>query len=665
MNCKNCGKELEEEGQFCEACGAKVPGQEEIVQASDTIVEASDTKKSGINKKAMGIGIGSVLLVLLISLTLGLGYSKNLREKNNLKEIETMKNQEEQNIKNEQLLNMQAVLDLDHSTEEYIITEVQKTEYDSLLEQLKQAIDDKDTERGEAIVAQLEVSKENFVKISEDAIAEKVLKLEAINMAGAFEIEWKMVEEHAKEIDLLLGQKKYFSANEVANKWEMVSRFVKDADQAKLAISQVDVANYPKVTLYLQMQDLVTGQTIDIADLGRFSLMENQNGIYKETPILNATQLNEKEKLNINLTADMSGSMIDEFDNVKSVMKNFLDYIQFHVGDAASLVTFDNNISIDVDFTSTKNTLIDAISNMQLGNMTALYDALYVSVSKTATQEGAKCVIAFTDGHDNYSVKTADEVIQLAQAYKIPVFIIGIGQNVNTDTLSHIANSTGGFYENVSSGISMETIYNEIYHQQKELYLLEYQTDQTMEEAKERNLYITYKDESLAIRSIMSFVPKDLMKQPEDYKNLINKSAIDNKDIEAEILRIRAIWNADREAMQQKQYKVTEVGNGIKAFSKNNDIRMIEIQKNINGVSYARTYNFSSGKLIFAYIESNDAHRLYFKDDTLFRWRYTLDAKKRDQAVNYDNIGDSEEFNQWERFALEEGYQVYEEAMQQ
>ena len=123
------------------------------------------------------------------------------------------------------------------------------------------------------------------------------------------------------------------------------------------------------------------------------------------------------------------------------------------------------------------------------------------------------------------------------------------------------------------------------------------------------------------------------------------------------------IWDADRKAMSNNQYAVNNWANGKATNSHNGDIRMIEIQKNIDGISYIRRYNFSNGVLIFAHLEGADAHRLYFKNDKLFRWRYAESESKRDKAVNYDNIRDSEEYKNWENFSLEEAYRVYSEAL--
>lgn len=79
------------------------------------------------------------------------------------------------------------------------------------------------------------------------------------------------------------------------------------------------------------------------------------------------------------------------------------------------------------------------------------------------------------------------------------------------------------------------------------------------------------------------------------------------------------------------------------------------VGKGVNNNQYARYYYYENQELIFAYLEGSDAHRLYFYKGKLFRWRYTPNAADSSEAENHDKE-DSEEFREWETFALKEGY---------
>ena len=69
------------------------------------------------------------------------------------------------------------------------------------------------------------------------------------------------------------------------------------------------------------------------------------------------------------------------------------------------LTTFSTGVYIEREFCSDSNALIADIANLDTGNMTSLYDALYTAVTRVAAQNGAKCVIAFTDGNDKHYLK--------------------------------------------------------------------------------------------------------------------------------------------------------------------------------------------------------------------------------------------------------------------
>lgn len=478
MICSKCGSELEEDAMFCSKCGKKVSSNEEMTIDKKIL---KSKKKRLIWYMIMGL----ILVSTIIGIALAVNYKK---------ESQAEKKKQEAAIQN-----MQKVLDSSSiDLKEYIIEEADIDDYNGLLKELKKAIDNKDVESGDKLVTEIQVFITKINTESKNIISDKLEELNGKDTVKAYDAEKDRISQYSKKIEHLVSEGKYVSALKNANKWESICNLIESEGNYNIAISQIDTLEYPKIKLYLQISDVTDGKEVNIEEFENFLLMEKVKGKYVKKDILSALQLNEEEKLNINLVSDISGSMSEQFDDVKSVMNNFINYIQFDVGDMASLITFDNNVSIDADFTSKKSTLENAVNNMQLGNMTALYDALYVAVSKTSMQKGAKCVIAFTDGYDNDSIRNSDEVIELAQTYKIPIFIIGIGDNIDDASMSNIANMTGGFYENVDSGVSMQTIYDKIYRQQKQLYMLEYETDKSADETFARDVYISYYNDTMA-----------------------------------------------------------------------------------------------------------------------------------------------------------------------
>ena len=191
-------------------------------------------------------------------------------------------------------------------------------------------------------------------------------------------------------------------------------------------------------------------------------------------------------------------------------MNNFLDSVQFNIGDKVELTTFSTGVQQAVEFTDDKTAISQKISGLTTDNMTSLYDALFAAVNTTAVQDGAKCVVAFTDGKDNYSQCSASDVIEVAKKYKIPVFIIGIGSTINTSELQRIGTETNGFYRNINSIDNMADIYQEIYRQQKEMYMVEYNTE-GKNKSTSRQIMIEYQERKIGGKEYSYYDPDTLM----------------------------------------------------------------------------------------------------------------------------------------------------------
>lgn len=421
-------------------------------------------------------------------------------------------------------------------------------------------------------------------------------------------------------------------------------------------VEQVEVSAFPTVKLYVSGYNMLTGDMVKLA-ADRIAIKELIDGTYGDVTINKVGQLDEKEQLNTSLVADVSGSMYEQMEVVKEAMGKFVDCIQYSSGDQTSLITFDNTVNVNTGFSNSKSQMVKEINTMYAGNSTALYDALYVAVCQVAEQEGAKCVIAFTDGYDNVSVKTSDDVISVANKYGVPVYIIGIGYDVNVSELNTISDETGGFYQSIDDGKDMEDIYNKIYRENKELYLIEYTTNQTDADANQE-LYLTYTGDDCFMRSTASFQPSIMQMKDEDYSDLISNARLSDSEIEEEVVRIREVYNKITSKKSKHKYDETSLADGVTSYSENGEVRLIVVKKGSNYSDYIRYYYFEDSKLIFAYIEGSDSHRLYFKDDVLFRWRYASDAVKFSEAENHDNE-DSADFRTWETFALDEAYAYY------
>ena len=119
--------------------------------------------------------------------------------------------------------------------------------------------------------------------------------------------------------------------------------------------------------------------------------------------------------------------------------------LDYATGDKSEILSFDSYVMYMCTYTQDANLLRNGISNMTAYGDTALYDALAAAINNAANQAGARCVIGFTDGEDNASSRTADEVIYLAQRMEVPVYLIGT-YGADQYELQRICELTGGYY---------------------------------------------------------------------------------------------------------------------------------------------------------------------------------------------------------------------------
>jgi VWFA-related protein len=263
-------------------------------------------------------------------------------------------------------------------------------------------------------------------------------------------------------------------------------------DPAQLTVVSTDVSEYPTVKLYLRVSNAATGENVDGLDVHSFTLSERvQGGEYLAREVRSAAPLKDNAGLHIDLVADKSDSIsLSDMAKIQSVMSEFVNQLHYSVGDKAELLAFDSIVQQMCYYTDDVDLLTRGIYNMSTDGLTAFYDAVYSGVTNAALQGGARCVIAFTDGQDNRSRYTAREVIQYANEKQVPVYIIGVGSGVEASTLRSIAQNTGGRYWYIDDLYDLEEIFNQIYQEQKQLYVVEYDSDASLDSYLTRDLSV-------------------------------------------------------------------------------------------------------------------------------------------------------------------------------
>ena len=116
--------------------------------------------------------------------------------------------------------------------------------------------------------------------------------------------------------------------------------------------------------------------------------------------------------------------------------------------DRLAFYSYSRNLSRAALLTPDRSLVLRGVRATVAGDDAALYDALLMSLKDAAKLSGRKVVVAFSNGPDNASVVSPEDVRELAQSEGIPIYMIST-QEARLDPLStavfeRVSASTGG-----------------------------------------------------------------------------------------------------------------------------------------------------------------------------------------------------------------------------
>ncbi len=279
-------------------------------------------------------------------------------------------------------------------------------------------------------------------------------------------------------------------------------------------VKQVDNSNFPEITCYVNITDM-NGNPIENLTKSDFAVTEiDKTGNVSQGSLDDVYRILGEDRINVNLVLDASGSMAgNKMTQAKNAAHGLLDYMSLDTGDRVEVISFDDYVYLQQDFTSRGELLATAVDGIAPGGATALYDAVYAGVYQTYYENGAKCVIAFTDGAENASSYTFDDVVTLARNTSIPVFIIGIGDDsYDSSALQQLAVECSGRYYSASTSdlqTILQDIYIGIYQEQQDYYVFKYTSANTDYMGEFRDLVIdTSETTQYSGHYVKSYVPE-------------------------------------------------------------------------------------------------------------------------------------------------------------
>jgi Ca-activated chloride channel family protein len=151
--------------------------------------------------------------------------------------------------------------------------------------------------------------------------------------------------------------------------------------------------------------------------------------------------------------------------------------------DEEFIVNFDENPTLDVDFTKDQQQLKRGLSRLNSKGETAMLDAIRSAIEhlKGRKEKDKKALVVVTDGGDNSSLETLESVIRAAQQNEVLIYAVGLlGDETPRDAthakkiLDGLAQATGGqtyYPEDVSE---IDRIAPQIAHEIRNQYTVTY-----------------------------------------------------------------------------------------------------------------------------------------------------------------------------------------------
>jgi Ca-activated chloride channel family protein len=202
------------------------------------------------------------------------------------------------------------------------------------------------------------------------------------------------------------------------------------------------------------------------------SLASDNFKVYEDGKLQTVTSFHkERVPVALGILIDNSGSMLPKRAKVNQAALQLVDASQQE--DRVFVVNFGEDAYLDQDYTQDVGKLKAALQRVETRGSTALYDALIGAVdhlNRTSPLQ-KKVLLVVTDGRDNASQATFQEVLRKVQMKNGPVlYTIALGQNDREDSgyrqsLRALSEQTGGtaFFpstideiQSIASGIAQD-----------------------------------------------------------------------------------------------------------------------------------------------------------------------------------------------------------------
>jgi Ca-activated chloride channel family protein len=205
----------------------------------------------------------------------------------------------------------------------------------------------------------------------------------------------------------------------------------------------------------------------------------------------------EDTPVSIGIIFDLSGSMSNKILRARDSIVEFLHTA--NPQDEFFVIGFNDRPELIEDFTSSVDDIEARLMSVRAGKRTALLDAIYFGVNKMKQAKNErKALLIVSDGGDNRSRYTENEVRNIIRESDVQIFSIGIfdqyaatpEERTGPVLLNDISEETGGQLYRVDDIADMGDIATKISAELRNEYVIGYRPDDAKKDGKWRKVKV-------------------------------------------------------------------------------------------------------------------------------------------------------------------------------
>ncbi len=245
-------------------------------------------------------------------------------------------------------------------------------------------------------------------------------------------------------------------------------------ESENIQVLGVNTNNHPRLEITVSVFD-PAGRPLNGLQAANFTVFEDD----KPVTLKSVTSITDESiPLGIVLVMDTSTSMDETpLSKAKAAALAFVD--QVRPIDELALISFNSTVKELQPMTKDRAVIKAKISELTSSGQTALYDTIAQAVKTAQTSTARRrVIILLTDGNEygNLSKIGGVDAYKAADKAGIPVFVIGLGFDIDANYLKAVTDNTGGAFYQSPSAADLAKVYGQIGTVLRSLYVLSVDT---------------------------------------------------------------------------------------------------------------------------------------------------------------------------------------------